>query len=187
MLETAKRENLDADILVKTHPDTMAGKKAGKKGYFQDIRESGNVYKITFPINPYSLMEICDKVYVCSSGMGMEALMAGKEVHVFGMPFYAGWGLTIDDQHLERRTNKRTLEELFYIFYCLYTHWVDPDNGKETSLDKVIDTIAEMRANYLPPIKRAPVAPPVKKPIPTPVVAIRGRKARAPLYRQRLA
>lgn len=187
MLERAKRENPDADILVKTHPDTMAGKKAGKKGYFQDIRESGNVYKITFPINPYSLMEICDKVYVCSSGMGMEALMAGKEVHVFGMPFYAGWGLTIDDQHLERRTNKRTLEELFYIFYCMYTHWVNPNKGEKTSLDNVIDSMVSMRATLGGDAPHQSHSLPTRKILPIPVPAIRGRSARAPRFRQRLA
>lgn len=145
MLWAAIRENPDADILVKTHPDTLAGKKGEKKGYYQDVVEQGNVYKITFPINPYSLMDVCDKVYVCSSGMGLEALMAGKEVHTFGMPFYAGWGLTTDALHLDRRTNKRTLEELFYIFYCMYTHWVDPDKGSETTIDAVIDKMIEMR------------------------------------------
>lgn len=145
MLTTAIKENPDADILVKTHPDTIAGKKSGKKGYYQDLIERGNIYKVTFPINPYSLMDICDKVYVCTSGMGLEALLAGKEVHTFGMPFYAGWGLTIDAQHLDRRTNKRTLEELVYIFYFLYTHWVDPESGTETTIDKVIDKMIAMR------------------------------------------
>ena len=149
MLDAAIKENPDADILVKTHPDTIAGKKGEKKGYYQDLKEHDNIYKVTFPINPYSLMEICDKVYVCSSQFGLEALMAGKEVHTFGMPFYAGWGLTIDDQHLERRTNTRTLEELFYIFYCMYTHWVDPDKGSETTIDAVIDKMIELRKLYL--------------------------------------
>ena len=148
MLEAAINENPDADILVKTHPDTMAGKKAERKGYYQDLVEHDNIYKVTFPINPYSLMEICDKVYVCSSQFGFEALMAGKEVHVFGMPFYAGWGLTIDDQHLERRTNIRTLEELFYIFYCIYTHWVDPEKGCETTIDAVIDKMIALREEF---------------------------------------
>lgn len=148
MLDAAIRENPDADILVKTHPDTLAGKKADKKGYYQDLKEHDNIYKVTFPINPYSLMELCDKVYVCSSQFGLEALMAGKEVHVFGMPFYAGWGLTIDAQHLERRNNTRTLEEVFYIFYCMYTHWVDPENGSKTTIDAVIERIIALRGEY---------------------------------------
>jgi len=145
MLEDAKRENPDADILVKTHPDTMTGKRGG---YYTDVKEEGNVFRVTMPVNPYSLMEIVDKVYVCSTQMGFEALMAGKEVHVYGMPFYAGWGLTIDKQANPRRTNKRTLEEVFYIFYLMYTHWVDIETGKPCSIDKAMDNLIALREEY---------------------------------------
>lgn len=125
MLSKAISENPGCDILVKTHPDTMTG-NAG--GYYQKTNDS-RIIKVTFPINPYSLLEIVDKVYVCCTQFGLEALLAGKEVHTFGMPIYAGWGLTIDDLKLPRRINKRTLEELFYIFYCMYTYWVNPVTG----------------------------------------------------------
>ena len=85
---------------------------------------------------------------MCFSNMGLEALMAGKEVHTFGMPFYAGWGLTIDYKHLDRRTNNRTLEELFYIYCIMYTHWVDPDKGCETTIDAVVDKMIALRKEY---------------------------------------
>ena len=141
MLATAIRDNPEADILIKSHPDTGTG----SEGYYQAVKTGGNIYKIDYPINPYSLFDICDKVYVGFSNMGFEALLAGKEVYTFGMPFYAGWGLTRDYQRLERRNNNRTLEELFYIYCCLYTHWVDPDAGKETTIDAVIDKMIAMR------------------------------------------
>ena len=145
MLEDAKRENPDADIIVKTHPDTMTGKRGG---YYTGVKEEGNVFRMTAPVNPYSLMEIVDKVYVCSTQMGFEALMAGKEVHVYGMPFYAGWGLTIDKQENPRRTNNRTLEEAFYIFYILYTHWVDIETGRPCTIDKAMDNLMSLRDEY---------------------------------------
>ena len=145
MLEDAKRDNPDADILVKTHPDTMTGKRGG---YYTGVKEEGNVFRVTMPINPYSLMEQVDKVYVCSTQMGFEALMAGKEVHVYGMPFYAGWGLTIDKQKNPRRTNRRTLEEVFYIFYIMYTRWVDVETGKPCTIDKAMDNLLALRSEY---------------------------------------
>ncbi|MFD2271011.1 hypothetical protein ACFS07_07420 [Undibacterium arcticum] len=43
-------------------------------------------------INPLSLIEQMNRVYVVTSTMGFEALVAGKPVTVFGMPWYAGWG-----------------------------------------------------------------------------------------------
>jgi capsular polysaccharide export protein len=145
MLDAAIEENPNADILVKTHPDAMTGVR---KGYYDNLKEYGNVFRVTMPINPYSLMEVVDKVYVCSTQFGFEALMAGKEVHVFGMPFYAGWGLTIDDQKNQRRTNKRSLEEVFYIFYILYTHWMNPKTGKVCSIDESIDYLIRLRDEY---------------------------------------
>jgi hypothetical protein len=36
-----------------------------------------------------------DKVYTVSSGMGFEAVLAGRHVICFGSPFYAGWGFTM--------------------------------------------------------------------------------------------
>ena len=142
MLDKAQAENPDADILVKTHPDTMTGKRGG---YYSTLKETDRVFKITFPINPYTLLSLVDKVYVCSTQFGFEALMANKEVHTFGMPFYANWGLTIDDQILERRSNKRSLEEIFYIFYCLYTHWCNPITQKACSITEALATILSIR------------------------------------------
>ena len=145
MLSEAMAENPDADILVKTHPDTMTGVR---RGYYDSLREGDRVFRVTMPVNPYSLMELVDKVYVCSTQLGFEALMAGKEVHVFGMPFYAGWGLTVDRQRNPRRTNRRTLEEVFHIFYNLYTRWADPETGAPWTVDRAIDHLVGLRAEY---------------------------------------
>ncbi|MBR2940523.1 MAG: capsular polysaccharide biosynthesis protein, partial [Kiritimatiellae bacterium] len=65
-----------------------------------------------------------------------------------GMPFYAGWGLTIDKQRNPRRTNTRTLEEVFYIFYVLYTHWVDFETGGPCSIDRAMDNLVALRDEY---------------------------------------
>ena len=44
-------------------------------------------------------------VYTVSSQMGFEAIFAGHRPRVFGKPFYAGWGLTEDDEVIPRRTD----------------------------------------------------------------------------------
>ena len=145
MLADAVRDNPDADILVKTHPDTMTGRR---KGYYDGLVEHDNVFRAAMPVNPYSLMELVDRVYVCSTQFGFEALMAGKEVHVYGMPFYAGWGLTHDRQRNPRRTRTRTLEEVFHIFYLRYTRWYNPDTGKACSIDEAIDWLLAIRDEW---------------------------------------
>ena len=145
MLECAIKENPDADIIVKTHPDTMAG--AG--GYYKGLKAHDNIYTQTEPINPISLIKYVDKVYVCTTQFGFEALMCGKEVHVFGMPFYAGWGLTHDRQKCERRTNTRTLEEVFYIAYIMYTYYVNPDKQCRCEIEEAMDYLLKLREEYL--------------------------------------
>lgn len=145
MLQAAIDENPDADIIVKTHPDTMTGRKGG---YYTDLKPYNNVYTQTEPINPISLIQYVDKIYVCTTQFGFEALMCGKEVHVFGMPFYAGWGLTHDRQKCERRTNKRSLEELFYIAYIMYSYYVNPDTGKQCEIEEAMDYLLKLREEY---------------------------------------
>ena len=145
MLADAVRENPDADILVKTHPDAMTGER---RGYYDSVVEEGRVFRVTFPANPYSLLEHVDKVYVCTTQLGFEALMAGKEVHVYGMPFYAGWGLTVDRLKCPRRTVRRSLEEMFHVAYVTYTKWVDPSTGRRCSVDAAIDRLLSLRREY---------------------------------------
>lgn len=144
MLQAAIEENPDADIIVKTHPDTIAG----QGGYYTKLKQEGNIYLQTTPINPISLIEYCDKVYVCTTQFGFEALMCGKEVHTFGMPFYAGWGLTIDSQKCERRTNKRTLEEVFYIAYIVYSYYVNPDKNCRCEIEEAMEYLLKLRGEY---------------------------------------
>lgn len=144
MFQAAIDENPNADIIIKTHPDTIAG--AG--GYYKGLKAHDNIYTQTEAINPISLIKYVDKVYVCTTQFGFEALMCGKEVHVFGMPFYAGWGLTNDRQKCERRTNTRTLEEVFYIAYIMYSYYVNPDKQCRCEIEDAMDYLLKLREEY---------------------------------------
>lgn len=144
MLADAIKENPDADIIVKTHPDT----KAGAKGYLTNTKQQDNVYPMVDLINPISLLKYVDKVYVCTSQFGFEALMCNKEVKVYGLPFYAGWGLTNDVQKCARRRNSRTLEEVFYITYIMYTHWVNPATETKCEIEDAIEYLLKLRDEY---------------------------------------
>lgn len=145
MLECAIKENPDADIIVKTHPDTMSGKRSG---YYTGLKKHKNIYTQTEAINPISLIKYVDKVYVCTTQFGFEALLCGKEVHVFGMPFYAGWGLTQDEQVCERRTNKRSLEEIFYLTYIVYSHYINPETKQRCEIEEAMDYLLKLRKEY---------------------------------------
>lgn len=147
MLKQAIAENPDADIIVKTHPEQVSGRRGGLKlAYYANLKQNEQIYPINIAINPYSLLEIVDKVYVCSSMFGLEALMAGKEVHCFGLPSYAGWGLTKDYLKCPRRKNKRTLEEMIYIIYVMYaTYFMEEE---KIECEDLINYLIKLRQEY---------------------------------------
>lgn len=144
MLNAAIKENPNADIIIKTHPDVISG----AKGYYSSYKEHDNIYLFRQEINPISLLKYVDKVYVCTSQLGFEALLCNKEVHVFGMPFYAGWGITIDKLQNQRRKNKRSLLEIFYFTYIIYTHYVSPITQKKCEIETAIEYLITMREKF---------------------------------------
>ena len=142
MYKQARLENPVAHIYIKTHPDVISGKKQGN---LSSIDIDNNTTFIYDDCNPISLLNLMDKVYVVTSQLGFEALLLEKEVHCFGMPFYAGWGITIDRKKLERRVRDRTLTEVFAAAYLLYTRYINPNTGKAGSIFDVINYIVENR------------------------------------------
>lgn len=142
MLRAAVDEHPDADIYVKTHPDVLAGKK---QGVFPPGALPGGITLIAEDSAPPSLLRRADSVYTVSSQMGFEALLLNRAVHCFGMPFYAGWGLTTDRQQLARRSRKRSLEEVFAAAYILYSRYVHPATGQRCGINDIIRILAEQR------------------------------------------
>ena len=145
MLFVAVTKYPDYEIVVKLHPDATSGIKSSyfSKSILDKFSSYKNIITIGFDINPYSLFEEVEKVFVCSSGVGFEALMAKKEVHCFGMPFYANRGLTTDYQEVSYRTKKVSLETLFYYAYLYLSKYVNPDNGQRCSLEELVDIFAD--------------------------------------------
>ncbi len=148
MLETAIKNHPEADIIIKTHPDALTKGTTRNSGYFTHITPHDNIYTITEPINPISLIKHVDKVYVCTTQLGFEALMCNKDVYTFGMPFYAGWGLTHDYLKCERRNNVRSLEEIFYIAYIMYSFYVNPQRKCRCEIEEAMDYLLELRDEY---------------------------------------
>jgi capsular polysaccharide export protein len=144
MLATAKAENPTAEILVKVHPEVVQGRK---KGHLTDVSGAG-VRVIAHDVNPWSLIEIVDKVYVVTSQFGLEAMMARKHVVCFGMPFYAGWGLTDDRQSIPRRLARPTIEQLFAAVYFDYSRYISPDTKREICFEDAVAWIAAERATH---------------------------------------
>lgn len=142
MLAAAKAENPGAEIIVKLHPEVVSKRKNGYLTHLSDP----DLWLVNFDVNPWSLIEAVDKVYVVSSQLGLEALMARKHVICFGLPFYAGWGLTDDRKPISRRTARPTLEQLFAAIYFDYSRYISPANGKQFSFEEAVAWMIGERA-----------------------------------------
>ncbi len=144
MLVMAQEENPGARVLIKTHPETIAGHRSG---YFSEQDETDRVSLLDDPTSPWPLLEGAIGVYTLSSQLGFEAIMAGHKPRVFGQPFYAGWGLTLDETYLPRRQRSLTRAQLFAAAMILYPTWYDPYRDQLCELETVLDTLeAQTRA-----------------------------------------
>ncbi len=138
MLVYAQQDHPGAHIVIKAHPDSVAGHRPG---HFGPEHLSDRMTLLTDPIPPHTLFEGAVAVYTVSSGMGFEAIMAGHRPVVFGQPFYAGWGLTKDHQPLDRRQRRLTRAQLFAGAMMLYPTWYDPYTDTLCELERVIDAL----------------------------------------------
>lgn len=145
MIADAVKDNPDAEILFKIHPDTLT--RNTESGFQKLIPEQVKI--INWPINPITMLQSVDEVYVATSQLGFEALMCGKKVHVYGLPFYAGWGLTDDKVPCPRRKRILSIEELFFIVYLKYVHYFDPVHNQEGSIEDAIKYILQCRKKLL--------------------------------------
>ncbi len=140
MLVFAQEENPGARIVIKAHPETMLGHRAGHFGP-DDVRD--HITLLTDPVSPWALFEGATAVYTVSSGLGFEAIFAGHKPRVFGQPFYAGWGLTQDENPVSRRSRRLSRAQLFAAAMILYPTWYDPYRDRLCELE---DAIAALEA-----------------------------------------
>lgn len=145
MLNTALDNHPNSTILVKIHPEVASGKKMGhfKENKYCDPRiqfeNSGG--------HPTQLLKECEAVYTVSSQLGFEALMMGKSVYCFGMPFYGGWGLTFDSLPKPARRNKCDLLSIVHAALIDYAVYLDPFTLKACTPENLISILGEHRQN----------------------------------------
>jgi capsular polysaccharide export protein len=144
MLVMAQEEHPGLRVVIKSHPETGAGHRPG---YYGPEHAGGKVSLLTEPVSPWALMEGAVGVYTVSSGMGFEAIFAGHKPRVFGKPFYAGWGLTTDENPVPRRERRLTRAQLFAAAMLEYPTWYDPYRDRLCEIEDVLGTLeAQARA-----------------------------------------
>jgi len=112
LLERIRSEHPDAYILYKVHPDIVAGMRRNDDAH---AMLAASCDEILTGADLNSVFAQVDRVHVATSLTGFEALLRGCQVHCYGRPFYAGWGLTVDHvEHSDRRRRRLTLDELVH-------------------------------------------------------------------------
>ncbi|MDP2131388.1 MAG: hypothetical protein U0975_06715 [Erythrobacter sp.] len=141
LLRRARAEaGVDTYLIYKPHPDVLAGHR---RGLIADHDMAALADRVETSSPMAALIAMVDELHVNSSLAGFEALMRGKRVTVYGVPFYAGWGLTIDKGPVPpRRTAKRTLDELVAAALLLYPRYFDPVTGLPCPAEVVVERLA---------------------------------------------
>lgn len=143
MLQAARDENPGAPLVIRTHPETASGLRPGH--FRADDLRPGERFCDT-PVSPWALLRNAARIYVMSSQLGYEAMLAGHRPRIFGKPFYAGWGLGDGEACIPRR-HPATIETLFAASHLLAPTWYDPCRDRLTDFRGAMHQIeAETRA-----------------------------------------
>jgi len=151
LLQEVRNTNPGAYIIYKPHPDVVAGLRA--KGSQEHLCWNYcNEVLMDVPMN--DLINMVDEVHVMTSLTGFEALLRGRKVVCYGLPFYAGWGLTQDIHVCTRRTRQRSISELAACALILYPTYITYNRPKlaepEQIMNELVDLRQKMRSNQAP-------------------------------------
>lgn len=136
----------DADVVLRDHPDVLGGFATGA---LRRIAEVSNHSVLDGSGAIDKLLAEVDEVWTISSQLGFEALLRGKRVVTYGMPFYAGWGLT-EDRAVDpasaaartRRTRTAIIDELVAAALVRYPIYFDPIEDKRVRIDRALDRLS---------------------------------------------
>jgi len=139
LLMRVRAANPDAFIVYKPHPDVDAGHRQGAVPDGEARRFADRVLR---NVSSAALIDTVDEVHTLTSLCGFEALLRRRRVTVYGRPFYAGWGLTIDLAPIPRRTRRLSLEELVAGALILYPRYLDPVTRLPCGPEMVIERLS---------------------------------------------
>lgn len=140
----------DADIILKSHPDVVAGRA---KGFLVANARGSQVQLIESAVSAHSVLDVVDEVWTVSSQLGLEALLRQMSVVTFGMPAYAGWGLTQDRAEgvvataaRARRRRRVNIDEFADAALLQYSRYVDPVSRRSITAEQAVERLLEWRS-----------------------------------------
>ncbi|MDO4426869.1 MAG: capsular polysaccharide biosynthesis protein [Moraxella sp.] len=151
LLADVRRRHPDDIIIYKPHPDVEAGLRQGVVE--NDVLACADLVACDTAID--DCLALCDVLHTISSLSGFEALIRGKAVVCYGLPFYAGFGLTDDIesdspayQAAKARRNRKTpltLPMLIHATLIAYPLYRLPDGVGIASAMQVVEYLAHKK------------------------------------------
>jgi len=142
LVRAVREANPDACLVYKPHPDVAAGLRARGKDE-QQVRDWCD--EVVTDVAMGALLEQVDEVHVLTSLAGFEALLRGKLVVCYGLPFYAGWGLTQDVEPVPRRRRRLSVNELVAGTLIAYPTYVSRRTGRYIHAEQALDELLAWR------------------------------------------
>ena len=152
LLRQVRADHPDAVIIYKPHPDVEAGLRKGhipseQAGQYADV--------IARHANITALLTQVDAVHTLTSLTGFEALIRGLAVTTYGLPFYAGWGLTTDRLTApDRRKTSIDLATLVHRALIDYPRYFDPLTKTAAPIEVILDRLAQDQIPSAGPFNR---------------------------------
>jgi capsular polysaccharide export protein len=132
-------------IIYKPHPDVLSGNRIGKVKTDDALAYCD---QIVTEVSIDSVLGYADEIHTMTSLVGFEGLMRGIKVVTYGLPFYAGWGLSEDHQPSQRRTRRLTIDELVAGTLVVYPRYIHPQTLKRCEIEDLLEALEGQRLTY---------------------------------------
>lgn len=142
LVQAVRQRCPEAHLIYKPHPDVVAQLREPGHGEAQVVRHCDEVI-VNAPMD--RMLRLVDEVHVMTSLAGFEALLRGRRVVTWGVPFYAGWGLTEDQQPVARRVRRLSLDELVAGVLLLYPTYVSRRSGQFCTPEEALEELQQWR------------------------------------------
>jgi capsular polysaccharide export protein len=145
LLRAVREKNPHAFIIYKPHPDVLAKNRVGALSDKETLLYADKIIKKG---SLGSVLGVCDEVHTITSLVGFEALLRGKRVVTYGMPFYSGWGLSDDMCENKRRKRKLSIYELIAGVLILYPRYISPKTYEICDIEVFLSQFNQEKMRY---------------------------------------
>jgi capsular polysaccharide export protein len=148
LLEAVRAENRQAILFYKPHPDVESG---NRRGAVPEAAAKRLADRVLSGWDALAALAQADEVHTMTSLMGFEALLRGRAVTTYGLPFYAGLGLTTDRVVWPRPRRPVDLDALVAAALIAYPRYRDPARGAAIDVFAAVELLERHRDTAPPP------------------------------------